>query len=178
MPGRAYRVIEGIGRIRIDAPVALREQINHRGESTARGAPPRMEGPIVKKLLIDFRNFLLQGDLILLAVAFIMGAAFKSLLDSLINDLITPIISLIFGKPSFDSMSFTINGSKFLYGSFLTQTISFLTIGFAVYFFIAKPYEMFKNRKTTDPTEKDCPECTSSIPIRATRCPQCTAVIG
>jgi large conductance mechanosensitive channel len=133
----------------------------------------------VKKLLVDFRAFLLQGDLILLAVAFIMGAAFKSLLDSLISDLITPIISLIFGKPSFDSMSFTINGSKFLYGSFLTQAISFLTIGFAVYFFIAKPYELFQSRKPKDgPDEKDCPECTSAIPLAAKRCPQCTAIIA
>jgi large conductance mechanosensitive channel len=133
---------------------------------------------LVKKLLIDFRNFLLQGDLILLAVAFIMGAAFKSVLDSLVNDLITPIISMIFGKPTFDGLSFTINGSKFLYGAFLTEMISFITIGFAVYFFIAKPYEMFQGRKAKDPTQKSCPECTSSIPVAAKRCPLCTAVIA
>jgi large conductance mechanosensitive channel protein len=126
------------------------------------------------KLLTDFKAFLLQGNLILLAIAFIMGTVFAALLKAFIADLITPIIGLIFGKPSFGDLSFTINGSHFLYGDFINVALTFVLTGFAVFFFVVKPYEHFQKE---DDAVKPCPECTSTIPTAATRCPLCTAQI-
>ncbi len=126
------------------------------------------------KLLTDFKAFLLQGNLILLAIAFIMGTVFAAVLKAFIADLITPIIALIIGKPSFGDLSFTINSSHFLYGDFINVALTFVITGFAVFFFIAKPYERFQK---ADESIKNCPECTSAIPAAATRCPMCTAAI-
>lgn len=132
----------------------------------------------MKKLWQDFKEFLLQGNLITLAVAFIIATIFAEVIKAFIVDLITPIIGLIVGKPSFGHLSFTIRSSHFMYGDFINVAITFVVTAAAVFFFVVKPYEIFQARKPKDPTEKDCPECTSSIPLAATRCPQCTAVIG
>jgi large conductance mechanosensitive channel len=132
----------------------------------------------VAKILEDFKKFLLQGNLVNLAVAFIIGLAFAAVVKALIGDLITPIIAMIFGKPDFGSLSFTINSSHFAYGDFINALITFVSTAAAVFFFVVKPYELFEARKPKDPTTKDCPECTSEIPIAAKRCPQCTAVIA
>ena len=124
----------------------------------------------------DFKKFLMQGNLITLAVAFIMATVFASVLKAFIADLITPIIALIFGQPNFEALSFSINSSHFLYGDFLNTIFTFVVTGFAVFFFVVKPYEAFSARRTReDPAVKDCPECTSTIPAAARRCPQCTA---
>jgi large conductance mechanosensitive channel len=128
----------------------------------------------VFKLLTDFKAFLLQGNLILLAIAFIMGGVFAALLKAFIADLITPIIALIVGKPDFGDLSFTINSSHFAYGDFINVAFTFVVTGLAVFFFIAKPYEHFQKEDTSI---KNCPECTSAIPSKATRCPMCTAVL-
>ena len=132
-------------------------------------------------LLQDFKKFLIKGNLVTLAVAFVMGAVFAALVKAFIADLITPIIALIFGKPNFESLSFTINGSHFLYGDFINYLITFVTTAAAVFFFVVKPYESFEARRKPgedDPTVKECPECTSEIPVNARRCPLCTAQIG
>lgn len=124
----------------------------------------------------DFKKFLMQGNLITLAVAFIMATVFAAVLKALIADLITPIIALIFGKPDFSALSFSINSSHFLYGDFINTLFTFVVTGLAVFFFVVKPYEAFQARKAAeDPTTKECPECTSEIPLAAKRCPQCTA---
>ncbi len=132
----------------------------------------------MKQLLADFRAFLMRGNLIELAVAFVIGTAFALVLKAFVSDLIMPIVAAIVGKPNFDDLTFTINGSVFAYGSFLTAVITFVFTAAAVFFFVVKPYELFQARKPKDPTEKPCPECTISIPVAAKRCPQCTAIIA
>jgi large conductance mechanosensitive channel len=129
----------------------------------------------VNDFLNDFKKFLMQGNLITLAVAFIMATVFATLLKAFITDFITPIIGLIFGKPDFSALSFSINSSQFLYGDFINVLFVFVTTAFAVFMFVVKPYEMYQARKPQAPGTKDCPECTSEIPIAAKRCPFCTA---
>ncbi|HLH65955.1 MAG TPA: large conductance mechanosensitive channel protein MscL [Solirubrobacteraceae bacterium] len=130
-------------------------------------------------VLADFKRFLIRGNLVELAVAFVMGAVFAALLKAFIADLITPIIALIFGQPNFEALSFTINSSQFLYGDFLNALFTFVATGAAVFFFVVRPYNAFSARGASEvPDTRDCPECTTTIPLRATRCPQCTAQIG
>jgi len=127
-------------------------------------------------MLNDFKKFLLQGNLVTLAVAFVIGTAFALVVKALVTDLITPIIGLIFGKPDFSSLSFTINSSEFFYGDFINAVLAFVFTAAAVFFFVVKPYEAFAARRAKDdPDIKECPECTSEIPAKARRCPQCTA---
>ena len=92
-------------------------------------------------MLKDFKTFLMQGSLITLAVAFIMGAAFAALLTSFVGDMVMPLIGAIFGKTDFSALTFTINHSVFHWGSFLNAVITFVTIALAVFFFVVKPYE-------------------------------------
>jgi large conductance mechanosensitive channel len=101
----------------------------------------------VTKILKDFKAFLLQGNLITLAIAFVMGTAFAKLLEEFVADIITPIIGMIFGKPNFSGLTFALNSSHFLYGSFINAVITFASIAAAVFFFIVKPYEMVQARK-------------------------------
>ena len=101
----------------------------------------------MSKILRDFRDFILQGNLITLAVAFVMGVAFAALVTAFVADIITPIIGAIFGKSDFSSETFTINGSHFLYGSFINAMITFVSIAAAVFFFIVKPYEIVQARR-------------------------------
>jgi large conductance mechanosensitive channel len=107
----------------------------------------------VTKIIKDFKNFLLQGNLITLAVAFVIGTAFAALLSAFVADIVTPIIGMIFGKPDFSGESFTLNSSHFLYGSFITAVITFVSIAAAVFFFIVKPYEMVLARRAVSPAE-------------------------
>ncbi len=131
--------------------------------------------PIVQ----EFKKWIMRGNLVELAIAFIIGAVFANLVKAFIGDLITPIIALIVGKPNFEDLSFTINSSHFLYGDFINYAITFLTTAAVVFFFIFKPYDrLMQRRAKEDPTVKPCPECTSDIPINAIRCPLCTAQIG
>jgi large conductance mechanosensitive channel len=126
----------------------------------------------------DFKAFIMKGNLVTLAVAFIIGALFAALVKAFIADLITPIIALIAGQPNFGALTFTINSSHFLYGDFINNAITFLVTAAVIFFFVVKPYEMLMARRDQeDPTVKPCPECTSNIPIKARRCPQCTAVL-
>jgi large conductance mechanosensitive channel len=132
------------------------------------------------ELLRDFKKFLMQGDIVALAVAVVIGTAFVAVVKALVADVLTPIIALIFGKPNFGSLSFTINSSHFLYGDFLNAVISFMAIAAAVYFFVVVPVEHAKARRAAgaDPDIKDCPECATEIPFAARRCPNCTAVLA
>jgi large conductance mechanosensitive channel len=129
-------------------------------------------------LLNDFKAFILRGNVVDLAVAVVVGAAFKSIVDAFVADLITPLVAAIGGKESFASLHFTIHNSTFAYGDFINQVISFLIIAAVVFFFIVTPVNALMARARTeppaDPSEKKCPECLSEIPIDARRCAFCT----
>jgi large conductance mechanosensitive channel len=130
-------------------------------------------------LLTDFKKFLFRGNVVDLAVAVVIGTAFAAVVKALVADILTPIIALIFGQPSFENLSFTINSSHFLYGDFVNALITFLSIAAVVFFFVVKPVQvLMDHRAQEDPSVKQCPECTSDIPIAARRCPMCTAVIA
>jgi large conductance mechanosensitive channel len=131
------------------------------------------------RLLNEFKKFLFRGNVVDLAVAVVIGAAFTAVVKALVADLLTPIIALIFGKPDFGALSFTINGSRFQYGDFLNNLIAFVSIAAAVFFFVLTPINrLMALRAQEDPETKECPECTSAIPLGARRCPECTAQIG
>ncbi|HVT60043.1 MAG TPA: large conductance mechanosensitive channel protein MscL [Thermoanaerobaculia bacterium] len=126
------------------------------------------------------RQFLLRGNVLDLAVAVVIGAAFGAVITALVKDLITPLIAAIAGKPDFSTIVFEINGSKFLLGDFINALLSFLLIGAAVYFFVVVPVNAFMTRRQRgeippDPTTKKCPECLSEVPIAARRCAFCTS---
>ncbi len=105
-----------------------------------------------------------------------IGTAFTAVVKALVADLITPLVAAIFGKPNFESLSFTINGSHFAYGDFLNNVLTFLTIAAAVFFIIVAPINaLMARRAEEDPDTKECPECTSAIPVKAKRCPLCTS---
>ena len=129
------------------------------------------------------RTFLLRGNIVDLAVAVVMGAAFGAVVTALVKDLITPIIAAFVGKPDFSGIVFTVNGSKFLIGDFINAVVSFLLIGSAVYFFVVLPVNTVLERvrrgqAPADPTVKSCNECLSSIPIGARRCAFCTSSVA
>ena len=129
-------------------------------------------------LVNDFKAFILRGNVVDLAVAVVVGAAFKSIVDAFVADLITPLVAAIGGKQDFSTLHFTINDSVFRYGDLLNQVISFLIIAAVVFFFIVTPVNalMARARKEppADPSSKKCPECLSEIPLDARRCAFCT----
>jgi large conductance mechanosensitive channel len=128
------------------------------------------------KLLSDFKQFLFRGNVVDLAVAVVVGTAFTALVKAVVTDLITPLIAAIFGQPSFSSLSFTINGSHFLYGDVVNAAFTFMTIAAVVFFLVVAPANHLMSRRAKeDPETKECPECISAIPVRARRCPQCTS---
>jgi large conductance mechanosensitive channel len=126
-----------------------------------------------------FKKFLLRGNLIDLAVAVVIGVAFNAVVQALIADLITPLIAAIGGKPNFGALSFSVHRSHFLYGSFLNALISFAIIAAVVYYLIVSPAAKFTElaARRQEATERDCPECLSSIPIKAKRCMYCTSEV-
>ena len=128
------------------------------------------------KLLTDFKQFLLRGNVVDLAVAVVIGTAFTAVVKALVADIITPVVAAIFGQPNFATLSFTINGSHFNYGDFLNNVLTFVTIAAAVFFIVVAPINALMSRRAKeDPDTKECPECTSAIPVNAKRCPLCTS---
>ncbi len=128
-----------------------------------------------------FRDFLNQGNVVQLAVAFVIGGAFGAVVTALVVDIINPIIAIPFGKPDFDNLVLTINGSNIKYGTFLTAAIAFVLIATGVYLFFVVPYNRLQARtRSAQPAESNtraCPECLSIIPKAAHRCSSCTAAV-
>jgi large conductance mechanosensitive channel len=133
-------------------------------------------------MLSDFKKFILRGNVVDLAVAVVIGLAFGALIAALVADLLTPLIAAIFGSHDFSRLTFTVNGSQFLYGAFINAVLAFLFIAAAVFFFVVKPLTALADRRKTEPdvasTTRECPECLSSIPVAAKRCAFCTAEVG
>jgi large conductance mechanosensitive channel len=134
------------------------------------------------KLWNDFRQFLLRGNVVDLAVAVVIGAAFGAVITALVEDLLTPVIAAIGGQQDFSALDFTINDSTFRYGDFINKVLTFVTIAAAVFFFVVVPINALiaRSRKEppADPTTRKCPECLSEIPIDARRCAFCASAVS
>jgi large conductance mechanosensitive channel len=129
-----------------------------------------------------FKQFLLRGNVLDLAVAVVIGGAFGAVVTALVKDLITPLIAAIVGKPDFSAIVFEVNGSKFMIGDFINALLAFVLVAAAVYFFVVLPVNalvarMRRGEAPPDPTSKKCPECLSEIPVAARRCAFCTSVL-
>lgn len=127
-------------------------------------------------MLKGFRDFILRGNVVDLAVAVIIGAAFTSIVSSLTTDLIAPLIAAFGGKPDLSALTFTVHGGVFKYGNFLNAVISFLIVAGVVYFFVVLPINalLLRLRGPAPSTTKPCPQCLGDIPLAATRCKFCT----
>jgi len=126
-----------------------------------------------------FKTFILRGNVVDLAVAVMIGAAFNNVVQALVKDIITPIVGIFGGVPDFSAISFSINGSRFLIGDFINVVLAFLVLAAVIYYLVVLPVErLMALRKTetpVEPTTRECPECLSKIPIAARRCAFCTA---
>ncbi len=134
-------------------------------------------------MLKGFKQFIFRGNVIDLAVAVVMGAAFGGVVTAFVKDLLTPLIAAIAGKPDFSAFKLTLNNSEFLYGDFINAIVAFLLVATAIYFFIVAPMNalvarMRRGEAPPDPTTKKCPECLSEIPIAARRCAHCASAIA
>ena len=134
-------------------------------------------------MLKGFREFLFRGNVVDLAVAVVIGAAFGGVVSALVKDLLTPLIAALVGKPDFSALTFTVNGSRFLYGDFINAIVSFLLVGAAIYFFIVVPMKAVMARVSkppapAPPATKPCPECLNEIPLDARRCGHCTSMVA
>jgi large conductance mechanosensitive channel len=145
----------------------------------ARVAPRALRQPAIVK---DFNEFILRGNVVDLAVGIVIGVAFGAVVTALVSDLLTPVIAAIFGSHDFSALTFTINGSRFLYGHFINAVISFVTIAAAVFFFVVRPVNALMARRKTEPpvdeATRSCPECLSEIPVEARRCAFCTSPVA
>jgi large conductance mechanosensitive channel len=130
----------------------------------------------------DFREFLLRGNLVDMAVGSVIGIAFAAVITALVADLITPLIAAIGGNPDFSALSFTINKSHFLYGAVSNALITFVVIAAVIYYLVVKPVNALMERRKTEPavaaTTRECPHCLSQIPVGARRCAFCTQEVG
>lgn len=134
-------------------------------------------------MLKGFKQFLLRGNVIDLAVAVVIGTAFGAVVKALVDDLLTPLIAAIGGKPDFSAIQFTINGSAFKIGLFVNAIVAFVMVAAAIYFFVVVPVNAVmararRGQAPPDPTTRQCPECLSTIPIQARRCAFCTSPVS
>jgi large conductance mechanosensitive channel len=133
----------------------------------------------MSSLLKEFRQFVLRGNLVDLAVAVVIGTAFAAVVSAFVADVVTPLIAALGGKPDFSRLSFQINGSTFRYGDFFNALVTFLIVALVIFFFVVKPVNALMARHKVDTSvdakTRACPECLSDIPVAATRCAFCTA---
>jgi large conductance mechanosensitive channel len=130
----------------------------------------------------DFRQFLLRGNVVDLAVGVVIGAAFGAVVASLVEDIITPLLAAVFGTPDFSALTLTVNESAIRYGSFLNAVIAFLLVAAAIFFLVVQPVNALvarsRRQPPADPTTKHCPECLSEIPLDARRCAFCAVALA
>jgi large conductance mechanosensitive channel len=131
-------------------------------------------------VLMGFKEFLLRGNLIDLAVAVVVGVAFTALVSAFVKDLVTPLVAAIAGKHDFGTLSVTVNGSRFAYGDFFNALLSFVLIAAVIFFLVVQPVNRLMDRLGLTPKEgpvRDCPACLSKVPQAATRCAYCTSAL-
>jgi large conductance mechanosensitive channel len=133
----------------------------------------------VKDIANEFKAFILRGNVIDLAIAVVIGAAFGAVITAFTTDIISPLLAAFGGKPDFSKeWILTVNGGKFLFGAFVTAIINFVILAAIIFFFVVKPINTLMSRRKQelppDPTTRECPYCLSEIPIKATRCAFCT----
>lgn len=132
-------------------------------------------------MLKEFKQFLLRGNVVDLAVGIVIGAAFGMVVNALVKDILTPLVGAIVKVPDFSGLVFTVRDSQFMYGDFLNALIAFVLMAAAVFFFVVKPMntliERSRREPPADPTTKKCNECLSEIPIQAKRCSHCAQVV-
>jgi large conductance mechanosensitive channel len=134
-------------------------------------------------MLAGFKQFILRGNVVDMAVGVVIGAAFATVVSAFTKDLLTPLIAALVGKPDFSAIKFTVNGSLFALGDFINALVSFLLVAAAVYFFVVTPVNALLARMRrapvpADPTTKKCAECLSEIPIDARRCAHCGQTVA
>ena len=129
-----------------------------------------------------FKQFLLRGNVVDMAVGVVVGAAFGAVVTAFTKDLLTPLIAAVAGKPDFSAIKFTVNGSAFLLGDFINALVAFLIVASAVYYMVVLPINALVSRARkeppADPATKKCPECLSEIPFQAKRCAFCTSAVA
>ena len=134
------------------------------------------------KILNDFKQFLLRGNVVDLAVAVVLGAAVGAVVTAMVEDLVTPFIAAVGGQPDFSALDFSINDSTFRYGDFINKVITFVVLAAVVFFFVVTPVNAIISRARreppADPTTKKCPECLSEIPLEARRCAFCASQVS
>jgi large conductance mechanosensitive channel len=129
-----------------------------------------------------FKQFLMRGNVVDLAIAVVIGAAFGTVISSFVKDLLTPLIAAIGGQQDFSAQYFTVNGSRFMYGNFINALLAFVFVSAAVYYFVVVPMNAYTRRTqpktlSEEATTRKCPECLSDIPIQARRCAHCTSEV-
>ncbi|MBX4206439.1 large conductance mechanosensitive channel protein MscL [Candidatus Parcubacteria bacterium] len=124
-------------------------------------------------MMHEFKQFLLRGNVVDLAVGVVVGAAFGAVVTALVADFLTPLIAAVARVPDFSSLAFEVNGSKFMYGHFINALISFVLVALAVFLFVVKPMNALARKREALPDTRKCPECLSEIPAGAKRCAFC-----
>jgi large conductance mechanosensitive channel len=137
----------------------------------------------MRSLLSEFRQFILRGNVVDLAVGIVIGVAFTGVVQALVRDFINPLIAALFGKPDFSRFHFTVNHAVFSYGHFINAALTLIIIGAAVFFLVIKPVNVMIDRFHLSPTSpspatKTCPACFTDIPLKASRCPNCTSELA
>jgi large conductance mechanosensitive channel len=137
----------------------------------------------MRKLLAEFRQFILRGNVVDLAVGIVIGVAFTGVVQGLVKDLIDPLIAATVGMPDFTKFKFTVNHAVFGYGDFITKVLTLAIIGATVFFLVIKPINVLVDRfhlspSSPSPATKTCPACFTDIPLKATRCPNCTSELS
>jgi large conductance mechanosensitive channel len=133
-------------------------------------------------MLKGFRQFVLRGNVVDLAVAVVIGGAFGTVVTALVKDLITPLVAAVVGKPDFSALAFAVNGSRFPIGDFINAVVAFVLMAAAIYFLVIVPVNavtarLRRGEVPPDPTTKACPECLSEVPLGARRCAFCTSAL-
>ncbi|HEV8218979.1 MAG TPA: large conductance mechanosensitive channel protein MscL [Streptosporangiaceae bacterium] len=137
----------------------------------------------MRSLLSEFRQFILRGNVVDLAVGIVIGVAFTGVVQALVRDFINPLIAALFGKPDFSRFRFTVHHAVFSYGDFINHALTLIIIGVAVFFLVVKPVNVMVDRfhlspKSPSPSTKTCPACFTDIPLKASKCPNCTSELA